>query len=78
MNHKYLVEIEAARELTDTEIYNAVIVLAGYIPLSCARIKQDRIDELKKKRTNEHLDQMEYLFNKLKNVLYHLKKEANR
>lgn len=74
MNNKYTIEIEVARELTDEEIYRASFLLAGEIPISTIRIKPDRIDDLKQRRTSERINQMQYFLNKLINEFNHLKK----
>lgn len=78
MNPKYTIEIEAARELTDEEIYRASFILAGEIPIFCVRIKPDRIDDLKQRQTAERLNQMQYFLNKLNNEFQHLKKGLDK
>ena len=75
MNYKYTVEIETARELTRSELLHATVALTTLVPtISCVHINRS-INQLKQKRRHENIEHLEHLFNELKNVIYHLKKD---
>jgi hypothetical protein len=74
MNYKYTIEIETARELARSELLHATVALTTLVPISCVHITRS-INQLKQKRRRENIEHLEHLFNELKNVIYHLKKD---
>ena len=72
--YKYTVEIETGTELNLDELLKASAAIEIVLPLTQVRINRS-VDQLKQKRRRESFERIEHYINKLKNELYHFKKD---